>query len=113
MNNEKRFNLAKTMFDIVENNVKHYKSDFLYDYDFMLNCKDKKFIWIARNCGTNLIRLWPADFNIDTVYNAKLALKSFIETNKETTIKHKFFIVDFENYTISELSARAAADYLK
>lgn len=113
MNNEKRFNLAEKMFYIVENNVKHYKSDFLYDYDFMLNCNDKKFIWIARNCGTNLIRLWPADNDNYVIDNAKMALECFLEENKKTTIKHKFFIVDFENYTISELSAAAAADYLK
>jgi hypothetical protein len=50
-----RVELVKTMNDIVNNYVEHYKTDFLYDVDFMYTTNDKKYVWIVRKCGTNIV----------------------------------------------------------
>lgn len=107
-----RVELLKKMYSIVKEQVKHYDSDFMYDIDFMYTTSDKKFIWIVRKYGTNIVSLWPGkDFISSKEYNdyihiSKVTLNSFYETNKKTTIKNKFFIVDLENNEIRKIDGR-------
>lgn len=112
MDNMEKINLIETMQDIVNKNVEHFKNDFLFDIDFMYTMHDKKFVWIVRKYGTNIARLWP-DVSCTTEYtknkiieNGKIALSSFYKTNKKTTIKNKFFIVDLENNEIRKIDGR-------
>lgn len=107
-----KINLIKTMQDIVNKNVENFKDDFLYDIDFMYTMHDKKFVWIVRKCGTNIARLWPS-VSYTTEYaenriieNGKITLSSWYKTNKKTTIKNKFFIVDLENNEIRKIDGR-------
>lgn len=111
-----RVELLKDMEDIVEKQVKHFKNDFMYDIDYIYTIHDKKIIWIARNCGTNIVRLWPQECftteksRMSIIKNNKDILEYYCNIDKKG---NKYFLIDLENNTIEKLSARAAADYLK
>ena len=104
-----RIELLMTMQDIVYENTEHYKSDFIYDINYMFKTNDKKFIWIVRKYGTNIARLWPEknEFTSENYSSfiriSKSTLSSLYEEHKKTTIKHKFFIVDLENNAIKRI----------
>lgn len=101
-----RVELVITMNDIVNNYVEHYKTDFLYDVDYMYTTSDKKYIWIVRKCGTNIVRLWPADNDSETIKNAKLVLDCYKETAEKTTIEYRYYIIDIVNNEIKELNGK-------
>ena len=111
-----RVELLKEMQEIVDKNVKHFKSDFMYDIDFIYALHDKKIIWITRNCGTNIVRLFPDEKNTtarsakEIVQNSKDILKYYLEVDNKG---NKFFLIDLENNTIENIGRAAAADYLK
>jgi hypothetical protein len=101
-----RVELVKTMNDIVNNYVEHYKTDFLYDVDFMYTTNDKKYVWIVRKCGTNIVRLFPADNDSETIKNARLVLDCYKETAEKTTTEYHYYIVDIVNNEIKKLSSK-------
>lgn len=40
----------------------HYQSDFEYDKEFMEKCNPQKFIWVVRQNGTHIFRIYePQD----------------------------------------------------
>ena len=104
MNN--RVELVKAMNGIVDNYVEYYKTDFLYDVDFMYTTNDEKYLWIVRKCGTNIVRLWPADNDSETIRNAKLVLDCYKETAEKTTMDYHYYIIDIANNEIKELSKK-------
>lgn len=57
MLNKSNINLTKLMEQLVDKYVEHYKTDFNYDKESMLDKEfnTDTFYWILRNCGTNLL----------------------------------------------------------
>lgn len=114
MNN--RVDLLKAMNEIVEKQVKHYKNDFIYDIDYIYTIHDKKIIWIARKCGTNIVRLWPQECfttennRIAIIKRSRNVLDFYLNVDK---CDNKYFLINLENNSIKKLSDAAAADYLK
>ena len=113
-----RVELLEEMNSIVKEQVKHYDSDFMLDIDFMYTTSDKKFIWIVRKYGTNIVSLWPGkDFNSTKEYNdyihiSKVTLNSFYEEHKKTSISHKFFIIDLEHNTIKRIYGKTIENFI-
>ena len=103
-----RIGLLNTMNGIVNNYVEYYKNDFMYDIDFLYNTTDAKIIWIVRKCGTNIVRLWPADNDNETIKNAKLTLECYKEIDEKTTVKNRYYIIDIKNNELKEITSSHA-----
>ena len=87
-----RTELLNKMNNLVNRHVKAYKSDFTADKEVMENKQDlKKFIWILRPCGTNIINFEDRKISVSLQYYLK-------EGNK-----NNYYLVDLIGNTIKKI----------
>lgn len=74
--------LLKRMDNIVRRNVKHYKTDFYVHDVFSLSDDNGDFVWLVRECGTDLIRCNNNSFSKDGEWIGKIWFNAVNETSK-------------------------------
>lgn len=88
-------NLLKKMVQIVESNVKKYKSDFyIHDVELMKEYAGDPYIWIVREYGTHCIYLLSTDFTKDNQWENKPYFKAIL--NNFSDIKGIYLIKNGE-----------------
>lgn len=92
------------MFEIMEENVRNYKADILYDLEYIESFERKDyFIWALRPTGTTIVSLR------NLVFNPYCKELSFEDIKNKLTMHQQnksYYILDFNNskteiYTVS------------
>lgn len=66
--------MVKRLRELASHYLRSYRTDLLYDYDQLRDPDSRKFIWIVRDSGTNLLSLWSAHKYADEDQSGKLFL---------------------------------------
>lgn len=88
--------ILKTMSNIVKRNLEAYYNDF-YIHDFytlLTNDKTKKYIWLTRNTGTDLVPLYYDD-EFNNAYIWYQAVKN---------VNNSYYLLDLERNRIQKIS---------
>ncbi|MBU8732530.1 hypothetical protein KM915_21000 [Cytobacillus oceanisediminis] len=91
------------MNSIVTLKVKHYKTDFyIHDLQVLIE-KEEQFLWLVRDCGTNLIQLEDPEYE-----KGQWKWKSWYEAVKRNMRPNSFYLIDNKNKIIKKINEEKA-----
>lgn len=80
--------LFKRMDNIVRRNLKRYKNDFYVHDVYSISQDNGDFVWLIRDCGTELIRCNNESFSREGEWTGKLWFNAVLKTSK---VNHYYY----------------------
>lgn len=110
--------IIEKMQKITNRKVKHYKSDFEIDKNYISVKNYNEYVWIVRECGTYLLPLneiiennkdaiqlynYCYDENKREAFSQEFDFKTGEIITKKHPKKHTFYFIDIKNNVVKEI----------